>query len=102
MTRKMMAMLAALALGLLLTGGVALAKFVACSGGQCLGTPFSDSISGLNSTSTPDRIFAVGDNDHVETNAGDDFANGGAGHDAVHGELGNDTIQGSSGDDFIT
>ena len=102
MTRKMIGVMAALALGLLLTGGVALAKFVACSGGQCLGTQFSDTISGLNSTSTPDRIFALGSNDHVETEAGDDFANGGAGIDALHGELGNDTLQGSSGDDFIT
>jgi Ca2+-binding RTX toxin-like protein len=102
MTRKMMGVLAVLALGLLLTGGVAMAKFVACTGGQCLGTQFSDTISGLNSASTPDRIFAIGANDHVETNAGDDFANGGAGHDALHGQAGNDTLQGSSGNDFIT
>jgi Ca2+-binding RTX toxin-like protein len=102
MTRKMMGALAVLALGLLLTGGVAMAKFVACTGGQCLGTQFSDTISGLNSTSVPDRIFAIGSNDHVETNAGDDFANGGAGHDALHGQAGKDTLQGSSGNDFIT
>ena len=101
MTRKMMGVVAVLALGLLLTGGVALAKFVACTGGQCLGTQFSDTISGLNSRSTPDRIFALGSNDHVETNAGDDFANGGAGIDSLGGQAGNDTLQGASGDDFI-
>ena len=101
MTRKTIALLGALALALLLTGGVAMAKFVACTGGQCLGTQFSDTISGLNSRSTPDRIFAHGSNDHVETNAGDDFANGGAGVDSLGGQAGNDTLEGSSGDDFI-
>ena len=101
MTRKIMGVVAVLVLGLLLTGGVALAKFVACTGGQCLGTQFSDTISGLNSTSIPDEIFAIGSNDHVETRAGDDFANGGAGDDALHGQAGNDTLQGSAGRDFI-
>ena len=91
-----------LALGLLLTGGVALAGFVECTGGQCLGTEASDSMFGLDAASPRDVIFGLGARDEIATNRGDDFANGGPGDDAVHGQLGNDDLRGGSGRDFIT
>lgn len=101
MMRKLMGAVAVLALALVLSNGVAMAKFVACSGGPCVGTEFSDSISGFNSTTVPDDIKGLGSTDHIETLAGNDTADGGAGDDAVHGQLGNDTLLGGSGKDFI-
>ncbi len=96
-----MGALAALALGLLLTGGVALAKFVACTGGQCVGTEFSDNMQGLDSRSTPDEIFGLGAQDNIFANAGDDFAYGGGSGDHLDGGLGADTLKGESGNDSI-
>ena len=101
MTRKIMGMVAVLALGLLLTGGVALAASVFCTGGQCVGTQFSDTMQGLNSRSTPDEIFGLGARDNIFANAGDDFAYGGGGSDHLQGGLGNDTLKGESGNDSI-
>ncbi len=101
MKRKLMGVMAVLALALVLSGGVATAKFVACGGGPCVGTEFSGGISGLNSSSIPDDIKGLGSTDHIETLAGNDTADGGSGDDAVHGQLGNDTLLGGSGRDFI-
>ena len=101
MTRTMMGVLAALALGLLLTGGVALASFVGCTGGDCFGTQFADTMSGLNSETTPDRIFGLGSTDFISAKAGDDYAHGGADRDQVFGDAGNDTLMGGSGADFV-
>jgi Ca2+-binding RTX toxin-like protein len=101
MMRKMMGVLAVLALALVLSGGIAMAKFVACTGGPCVGTNSSDSISGLNSVSVPDTISGLGARDEIATNAGSDFADGGAGDDAIHGQQGDDRLFGGSGKDFI-
>ena len=64
--RKTMGMLAVLMLGLLLTGGVALAAVVNCPGGfnPCFGTAKADIIRGTNGGETiegrggADEIFA--------------------------------------------
>ena len=48
MTRKTMGLVAALVLGLLLTGVVALASFVDSAGGESRGTAGSDTMQGLN------------------------------------------------------
>jgi Ca2+-binding RTX toxin-like protein len=101
MKRKMMGVLAVLALALVLSGGVAMAKFVACTGGSCVGTEFSDTISGLDSASIPDTISGLGARDEIATNAGNDFADGGPGDDAIHGQLGIDRLFGGAGNDFI-
>ncbi|HEY7034808.1 MAG TPA: hypothetical protein VH482_25940 [Thermomicrobiales bacterium] len=101
MKRQMMAVLGVLALALVLSGGVAMAKFIACTGGSCVGTDASDSISGLNSVSIPDTISGLGARDEIATNAGNDFADGGAGDDAIHGQQGDDRLFGGSGNDFI-
>ena len=95
-----MGILAVLALGLLLTGGVALADSIRCTGGKCRGTKASDSIAGANSTSNPDQIFALGARDVVEANAGDDLVSGG-GDDFLAGEAGNDTLKGGNGNDSL-
>ena len=100
MTRKTMGVLAALALGLLLTGGVALAVVV-CEGGECRGTAGSDNMQGLDSRSTPDQMFGLGAGDNIFANAGDDTASGGAGSDHLDGGLGNDTLKGGSGFDSL-
>ena len=96
-----MGILAVLALGLLLSGGVALAKFVACAGGECRGTPFSDAMQGLDSAATPDEIFGLGARDNIFANAGDDTVNGGGGDDEIGGGAGGDTLKGNSGNDSI-
>jgi Ca2+-binding RTX toxin-like protein len=101
MMRKLMGVVALLALALVLANGVAEAKFVAWGGGSCVGTEFSDSISGFNSTTVADDIKGLGSSDHIETLAGNDIADGGAGDDSVSGQLGNDTLSGGSGKDFI-
>jgi hypothetical protein len=103
MKRTMMGVLAVLALGLVLvlSGGVAMAKFVACTGGSCVGTESSDTIAGLDSVSVPDTISGLGARDEIATNAGNDFADGGAGDDAIHGQQGIDRLFGGSGNDFI-
>ena len=101
MERKTIGILAALALGLLLTGGVALAKFVACTGGKCVGTESSDTIQGLDSRSTRDEIFGLGSRDNIFANAGDDTVNGNSGDDEIGGGAGGDTLSGNGGNDSI-
>jgi len=101
MTRKTIGLLAVLALGLLLTGGVALAASVFCTGGQCVGTEASDTMQGLDSRSTPDQIFGLGARDSIFANAGDDEVIGGAGSDEIGGGAGNDTLIGGTGFDSI-
>ena len=101
MKQKMIGVVAVLALALVLSGGVAMAKFIPCAGGSCVGTEFSDTISGFDSSSVPDTISGLGARDEIATNAGNDFADGGAGDDAIHGQLGIDRLFGGAGNDFI-
>ena len=55
----------------------------------------------LPSATTPDQIFGIGASDHIETNAGDDFASDGTGDDSIGGQAGNDDLRGGTGRDFI-
>jgi len=98
MTRRMTAMLAVLALGLLLTGGTSLAALVRCKGGKCVGTEQADSLRG---TLGVDQIFGFGGPDEITASSGDDRVNGGAGDDLIFGEGGVDRINGGVGADRI-
>jgi Ca2+-binding RTX toxin-like protein len=104
-----MGMLAVLMLGLLLTGGVALAAVVNCPGGfnPCFGTAKADIIRGTNGGETiegrggADDIFANGGNDSVDGGPGDDEIHGGPGRDGLLGQDGNDALIGGPGPDTL-
>ena len=98
MTRKTMAILAVLALGLLLTGGTALAARIGCKGGKCVGTEQADVMSGSLGA---DQIFALDGDDDVAATSGDDKVNGGDGRDTIFGEAGVDTLSGGLKGDRI-
>ena len=107
--KKTMGVLAVLMLGLLVTGGVALAAVVSCTGafGPCLGTAKADIIRGTNGGETiegrggADDIFANGGNDAVDGGPGDDEIEGGPGRDGLLGQDGNDTLIGGPGPDTL-
>jgi Ca2+-binding RTX toxin-like protein len=94
MTRKTAASLAALALGLLLTTGSALAALIRCKGGACRGTEQADDMPGLPNA---DQIFSLGGDDQVTATSGNDRVNCGAGNDLISGESGNDRLDGGTG-----
>jgi RTX calcium-binding nonapeptide repeat (4 copies) len=114
--RRAVILLMAIAMAMVVGGGVALAKTIHCDGGNCFGTDKPDSIFGTNKH---DAIFAKkgGDfvsgrggadnlngedgNDRVLGGWGDDWVKGGRHDDTVEGNLGNDRITGGSGDNVI-
>jgi Ca2+-binding RTX toxin-like protein len=87
MARKWMAALAILAMGVMLTGNIALAERIRCNGGVCRGTQQADVMSG---TSGADQIFSEAGNDEIAARGGNDRVNGGAGDDKIFGEEGDD------------
>ena len=110
------------AMALLVGGGPALARDIACVGGRCRGTAASDVITGSDRR---DVVFAGNGFDNVRTgfgndelrgeagdesggdrallfgDEGDDRIFGGFGDDKMEGEEGNDTLVGGPDDDFI-
>jgi hypothetical protein len=85
MRKRAMIPLAAAIAGVALTGGVALAATVQCTGNPCEGTTDDDSITG---TANPDRIFAK---------AGKDNASGFGAGDRIEGARGADILFGDDG-----
>ena len=106
--RKAIILLTALALALVVGGGVALAATIQCGGGNCFGTNNPDTMYGTN---RHDAIFAKAGGDYVSGKEGADNLNGQAGNDRVLGGPGddwvkggdhNDTVRGDKGHDTIT
>ena len=114
--KRVMILLAMIALAIVVGGGVALAATIRCDGGRCSGTDRPDSIFG---TDKRDAIFAKDGGDFVSGRGradnlngedgddevlggwGDDWVKGGRHDDTVEGNLGNDRITGGSGDNVI-
>ncbi len=114
--RRAAILLSAIALAMVVGGGVAVAATIRCDGGFCSGTKRADSIFGTN---RHDAIFARDGGDFVSGRAGpdnlngergddevlgwrgDDWVKGGRRHDVVWGGLGNDWITGGSGKNVI-
>ncbi len=98
MSRKTLAIMAALVFGVLLTSNVALAERIRCTGGVCRGTQQADFMTGTHGA---DQIFAEDGNDDIVGLSGNDRINGGAGNDLIFGEAGNDRLDGGVGADRI-
>jgi Ca2+-binding RTX toxin-like protein len=114
--RRAVILLAAIALTVVVGGGVAVAATIRCDGGKCVGTNRHDSMFGTN---RHDAIFARDGGDFVSGRRGadnlngqdgddevlggwgDDWVKGGRHDDEVEGGLGNDRITGGSGDNTI-
>jgi Ca2+-binding RTX toxin-like protein len=114
--RRAAIVLAAIALAMVVGGGVAVAATIRCDGGRCSGTNRPDSIFGTN---RHDAIFAKAGGDFVNGRGraddlngedgddevlggwGDDWVKGGRHDDVVEGGLGNDRITGGPGDNLI-
>jgi Ca2+-binding RTX toxin-like protein len=85
-------------------GGSALAKNVACPGGDCFGTKQADDITG---STQPDVIYAKGGDDDItqpKKNEDHDEIHGGGGDDMIldyEAGFDKDVIFGDGGDDVI-
>jgi RTX calcium-binding nonapeptide repeat (4 copies) len=106
--RRVVILLAAIAVAVAVGGGAAFAKTIRCDGGNCFGTNRPDSIFGTN---RHDAIFARDGGDFVSGRESADNLNGQDGSDQVFGGLGddwvkggrhNDTVKGNLGNDRIT
>ena len=91
MGRRVLLIMAAMMLGVLLLGGVALADTID-------GTSGPDDLVG---TDKDDVIHASGGADYVSGLAGPDLLYAGAGNDTVVGRTGNDHIYGNTGSDTL-
>jgi Ca2+-binding RTX toxin-like protein len=106
MMKRIFMLMATMALGVLIVGGVAYAMSVTCDGtndqdpdpGECQGTPNADRISGTDDFGA-EQIYALAGADDVVSGEGRDEVYGGRGNDVVDGYWRNDTIYGGSGDD---
>jgi hypothetical protein len=96
--RRAAILLSAIALAMVVGGGVAVAATIRCDGGFCSGTNRSDSIFGTN---RHDAIFARDGGDFVSGRAGPDNLNGERGKDEVLGWRGDDWVKGGRGDDEV-
>jgi Ca2+-binding RTX toxin-like protein len=89
----------AMALGILMVSGVALAKTFTCEArGTCEGTNKADKITGTNQA---DTIRAKKGNDKIDARGGADDIDAGQGRDTVRGGGGNDTIDIADGDNDL-
>ena len=90
----------AMALGMLMVSGVALAKTFTCEADEtCVGTNKADKITGTNKA---DTIRAKGGDDTINGRGGKDKVNAGAGTDRVRGGDANDAINIADGEgDFV-
>lgn len=98
MSRKTLAIMAALVFGVLLTSNVALADRIRCPGGVCRGSQQADVMTG---TQGADQIFAEGGDDQISGRSGGDRINGGAGNDLIFGESEGDRLDGGVGNDRL-
>ena len=96
--RRAAILLSAIALAMVVGGGVAVAATIRCDGGFCSGTNRPDSIFGTN---RHDAIFARDGGDFVSGRAGPDNLNGERGDDEVLGWRGDDWVKGGRGDDEV-
>jgi Ca2+-binding RTX toxin-like protein len=87
--RRVVILLAVIAVAVAVGGGAALAKTIRCDGGNCFGTNHADTIYGTN---RHDAIFAKD---------GSDFVSGRGKDDNLHGQDGNDRVLGGLGDDWV-
>ena len=96
--RRAVILLTAIAVAMVVGGGVALAKTINCNGGNCFGTNRPDSIFGTN---RHDAIFAKRGGDFVSGRGGADNLNGGDGDDRIFGGRGDDWIKGGRDADTV-
>jgi Ca2+-binding RTX toxin-like protein len=113
--RKMLTLLASMALGVVLACGVALAADISCPTGDdglCVGTPDHDLLRGtpgrdkMLARSGNDTLFGNEQNDILRGNPGNDHLHGGEGNDDLdtfpRAGLGSDTLEGGPGNDFLS
>jgi Ca2+-binding RTX toxin-like protein len=100
MRRRALLILASMMLGVLMLGGVALAKEVTGTGGSddLEGTNRADKIWGLKG---PDYIAGEGGGDHLYGGRGKDEVRGADGHDYVAGGHGHDQLYGGRKNDWL-
>jgi RTX calcium-binding nonapeptide repeat (4 copies) len=111
MKKRAVLLVGAMALALVMIGGVALADDVFCRSDPCRGTQEDDAIFGANETET---IRALGGRDFVDAWLGDDTVYGGDDSDnttfeypdgpvlkGLVGAEGSDTVYGEDGNDYI-
>jgi hypothetical protein len=91
MRRRALLILASMMLGVLMLGGVALAK-------EITGTRGSDDLEG---TSRADKIWGLKGPDYIAGEQGSDDLYGGRGKDEVRGAYGHDYVDGGHGYDHL-
>ena len=98
--KKMVLLLASMALAVLLAGGVALAANLRGDGldNVLTGTESRDTIDPFDGN---DTVYALGGDDDVRHNFGDDTIHGGAGNDTLRSGRGVDTIYDGPGKDLL-
>lgn len=97
--RRTAILVSAMAMLIVLVGGVALAKSISCPNKDnrlCVGTNRADTMTGANKM---DTIKARGGSDTVTARAGRDIVSGGDGGDFLDGGTGNDTLNGGPNPD---
>src|SRR5829696_5251889 len=110
--RKPTILFAFLVLGLLLTGGVAMAITKTCTTNPCEGTPDNDTLFGTEESNQiralggNDTLLGRGARDTLVGGKGDDIEKGGAGNDQTSSGFparaaGDDRIYGGDGDDNL-
>lgn len=107
--RKILLLVGAMALAMVIVGGVAWAATIKCEprpadcrgtrGDDVLrGTPKGDDIAGLPGD---DRIYGFAGSDSFDGDPGEDFVGGGFDRDFVDGNSGADTVRGGPGNDDL-
>lgn len=106
--KRIVLLIASMALTLLLASGVALAiSEIRCRGGECNGTPNNDKMIGslrrdiMYGFKGDDRLFGRGARDDLYGFDGRDNIYGQAGNDKVSGSNGGDSLYGGTGPDFL-
>ena len=87
--RRAAILLSAIALAMVVGGGVAVAATIRCDGGRC------------SRTNRPESIFGTNRHDPIFAQAGGDFVNGRGRADNLNGEDGDDEVLGGWGDDWV-
>jgi Ca2+-binding RTX toxin-like protein len=95
--RRIVLVVAAIAVALLAASGVALAVTKECPG-DCVGTNNQDRLSGSGNDQT---MQGLGADDSISGYRGDDRVEGDGGADAVYGGLGDDKVYGNAGNDYV-
>ncbi len=91
----------------LLIAGVAYARTLDCSGGDCKGTNSADTMNGspqddrMLALEGADTLYGVGGMDALKGKGGGDRIFGGEGDDKVKGGHGKDRVDGGEGNDLV-